>query len=398
MLESRLHVDKSQTQSVTSLVLSVHAAVSMIAGPLIGYFADKFENRKYSLLMSLGAEMIGTVVIMIAPSGKKWTVRQCDKHSDRVSIVPIILVGRAIQAVGGSAAWIVGYATLADTVGRSHMGKVLGGIMSFFASGSLFGPMTSGLILPSFGYWATWMFAILVLVIDMIMRVVMIEHKPSQETHHATNDSINKLLPDIEATPANTAEVNERTALFHAPVSETEDQNCAKPQAGTGAAVCESNSVPQHTPSHENFYLFILTSSRALTALTCHCAMGVILLSLDTTLPLHAHRNFGWDTSQIGLMFLLLQLPSLLFGSLLGTCRDRFGTRFLACFGFLTAGVSIWFLGAASDIPVFAKHNSEAVSMASLVGIGVARSCISGTGVLEITSKCSSLLSLRIVP
>ena len=69
MLEDRLYVGKSETQTVTSLVLSVHAFLSMLTSPLVGYLADKMPNRKSSLLMSLGAEMVGTVVIMISPSG-----------------------------------------------------------------------------------------------------------------------------------------------------------------------------------------------------------------------------------------------------------------------------------------------------------------------------------------
>ena len=69
MLEDRLHVGKSETQAATSLVLSVHAFVSMLTGPLVGFLADKMPNRKSSLLMSLGAETVGTIVIMISPSG-----------------------------------------------------------------------------------------------------------------------------------------------------------------------------------------------------------------------------------------------------------------------------------------------------------------------------------------
>lgn len=69
MLEDRLRVGKADTQATISLVLSVHAFVSMLTGPLVGYLADKMPNRKSSLLMSLGAEMVGTIVIMISPSG-----------------------------------------------------------------------------------------------------------------------------------------------------------------------------------------------------------------------------------------------------------------------------------------------------------------------------------------
>lgn len=69
MLEDRLRVPKSQMQVTTSLVLSAHALACLIAGPLTGYLADRAPTRRFSLIASLGVEMIGTVIIMVAPTG-----------------------------------------------------------------------------------------------------------------------------------------------------------------------------------------------------------------------------------------------------------------------------------------------------------------------------------------
>ncbi|KAJ5690909.1 hypothetical protein N7488_012476, partial [Penicillium malachiteum] len=146
ILEQRLHVDESKTQATTSLVLTVHALVCLVSGPLTGYLADKCSNRQLPLLTSLGAELVGTIIIMVAPS------------------VPVLLLGRAFQAIGGNAVWIVGLATVADTVGQEDTGKVLGGISSFFVSGLLFGPMAAGTLLDLIGYWMTWMVPIALLV------------------------------------------------------------------------------------------------------------------------------------------------------------------------------------------------------------------------------------------
>lgn len=76
MLETRLRVDKSDTQAVTSLVLSFHAGVSMLTSPFIGHLADKVPSRKMSLIASLGAEMMGTSVIMISSSGVQLSALQ----------------------------------------------------------------------------------------------------------------------------------------------------------------------------------------------------------------------------------------------------------------------------------------------------------------------------------
>ena len=250
--------------------------------------------------------------------------------------------------------------------------------------------MTSGMLLPLVGYWITWVAAISVLVVDMIMRVVMIENKQSREVNDRNNSVTVKSPSDIEATQANNSnEVNAKTALLHVSSSENEDQNYSKPQSDI-ATNLETNSVSEVTTSSENFYKFILTNSRALTALTLHSTMGVILLSLDTTLPLHATRTFAWDTAGVSLMFLILQMPTLLLATFLGMLKDRVGTRIPTGFGYLVMAFSLWLLGAAAnDSLVFAssEKKAQAITMVALAGIGTARTFISGSGVLEITSK-----------
>ena len=305
-------------------------------------------------------------------------------------LVPILLVGRGIQAVGGNAAWIVGFATPAETVGQDNTGKTLGFMSSFFASGILFGPTTSDMLLPLAGYWVTWVVAISLLVVDMVMRVVMIENKPSRGVNDRNNSVTVEPPSDTEATQANNPnEVNEQTALLHASSSENEDQSYSKPQSDIPINV-QPNSAPELTTSSENFYKFMLTNSRALTALILHYTMGVILLSLDTTLPLHATRTFGWDTARVSLMFLILQIPYLLLATFLGMLKDRVGTRIPTGLGFLAMALSLWLLGAAADdslVIASSEKKAQTITMIALAGIGTARTFISGSGLLEITSK-----------
>ncbi|KAJ5294435.1 hypothetical protein N7508_009256 [Penicillium antarcticum] len=370
ILEDRLHVEKSQTQAVTSLVLSSHAFVSMLAGPVIGHVADRIPNRKRSLLMGLGAELIGTIIIMISPS------------------VPMMLIGRSIQAIGGNAAWIVGLATLADTVGQENTGKTLGAISSFYSSGVLFGPMASGMLLGLVGYWMTWMAAIAVLAIDILMRVLMIEKNHNQHMKNTTSTSADKYANDIEATqPLDSNEVNEETSLLHA--SEDEHQDYTKQKQDVTVTQLWSDTEPDSPPSYENFYMFIVTNPRALTALICHASMAVILLSLDTTLPLHATRTFGWSTARVSSMFLILQIPSLMFSTFMGMLKDRVGVKVPTGLGFFTMTFFLWLLGAAgNDGLAFAnaEEMGQTVSMVSIAGMGIARVLISGSGIMEITN------------
>lgn len=68
MLEGRLKIDPSQTQSLTSALLTLHGFFALVAAPMIAHFVDKTSNRKAPLLITLGGCIIGTLLIALTPS------------------------------------------------------------------------------------------------------------------------------------------------------------------------------------------------------------------------------------------------------------------------------------------------------------------------------------------
>lgn len=345
--------------------------------------------------------------------------------SYQISTVPVLVVGRSIQAIGGNAAWIVGLATLAETVGKENTGKALGAVSSFFTSGTMFGSMTSGFLLHYVGYWATWAVAIAALVVDMIMRAVMVENKKESVDQRTTLDTS---PGDVEAAQTNDAgeeQANERTALLGSDASSnTEYQSFLMPQTPNAGDNDDdpklfnstNNSRPDFPSSSpppplsspparstprtpENLYKFILTNPRALTALAAHATSAIITTSIDTTLPLHAQRTFNWNSAQISLMFLLLQLPSLILATFMGMLKDRIGAKHLTSFGFLAQSASLWILGAATqdsevggivDVVLgkeMREKYAEKITLVALMAMGIFRAFTSGSALLEITSE-----------
>ncbi|KAJ5931103.1 hypothetical protein N7466_006596 [Penicillium verhagenii] len=377
MLEERLGIDESELQETTSLVLTVHALVCLVAGPLTGWLADKAPNRRLPLLLSLGAELVGTVIIMLSPN------------------LPVLLFGRALQAIGGNTVWIVGLATVADTVGHENTGKVLGGISSFFVSGLLFGPMAAGTFLQVLGYWMTWMLPILMLVLDMLMRMIMIENKNGHRS--PTKEYLSDDTAPIENGVRGEISVDD---LIH------EDSALVDIQSPNPNAYYDYDDDPhpprRDVPPHKapttnvekssftsNIYTMILSDSRAAGGLICNFTQAVILVALDTTLPLHCIEQFGWNTARVSLMFLLLQIPSLLLGSVTGLLKDKVGTKLPTSIGFLTASVFLWLLGTASSDGlsiVGTGKKGQAIYMVAVIGIGISRTFISGCGTIEITN------------
>lgn len=289
--------------------------------------------------------------------------------------MPILLIGRSIQAIGGNGAWIVGLATVADTVGQEHTGKALGGLSSFFNSGLLFGPMLSGTLLQLFGYWPTWMVAIAVLVIDILMRLVMIEGRSKNESKGEASPEASS--EDVESGTVDEQpreeDVNERTALI-SPSSE--------PQSYLDPKKDDEILVP------ENFYKVILTNPRALTGLLGHFTAGFVLVTFDTTLPLHVTTEFGWGPAEISLAFLILQLPSLVFSTFVGILKDRVGTRVPTALGFISNAVFLALVGIPDHSTGYA---GRAIYMVAVAGVGIGWTLIAGCGIIEITRKLKVL-------
>jgi MFS family permease len=266
----------------------------------------------------------------------------------------------------------------------------MGAVSAVFTSGLLIGPMVSGWMLPLFGYWPTWSTAILVLIVDMIIRLLIIEapKEPEDTTKIktgviSTNGRDHDSSRDVEATGSETTSnsTDETTPLLQPP---SQDQNQSEPASDTTDV--ESTQV-ERPP---NFYRIVLAHPRALTAMVCHMASALVVTSLDTTLPIHVIRDFGWNTAKTSFMFFLVQIPQLILGSFTGWLKDVYGTKILTGVGYLLSGLLLWILGTPGKDGfdfIGSGHKGQVIYSSTLLALGFARSLTIGTGILEITSK-----------
>lgn len=366
MLEDRLHVDSSRTQSLTSGILAIHGAVAIVTGPIIGHFADQSSNRKTSLLYSLSASLVGTVLVASTPS--LWT----------------LFLGRVLQGISGSAIWIVGLATIANAVGEEHMGKIMGVVNSFVTAGVILGPGVSGLLLRIVGYWGTWVVPLVVLGLDMIARLVMIENP--NELKSADSPSADS--PSAASTTINPNEdISEDTALLA--------ENHAAPVTGYQSTSSPS-SIPEPAKNDADlstssaFYRAMLTNGRVVSTLLISSATSSVLTSFDATLPLHVRDVFGWGPSVTGAMFFCLEIPCVFMGPLSGWLRDRVGVRMPTTLGLVTLAPLLWLLGVPGDekFPwASADTRGYPIYIACMFGIGAVSPFLSGVGILELTGE-----------
>jgi MFS family permease len=335
MLRSRLHLSEARIQKQTSLVLAIHGMVSVVSGPIIGHFADKTTNRKLPLLLSLVACIVGTG--MVAGSNS----------------LAVLFIGRVMQGIAGSSVWIVGLATVADTVGGNNMGKVEGIMMSFLYSGLIGGPLVSGLLLEYVGYWSTWSLPLLLLIIDFCARLVMTESRPAEV-----------LTNRQESTESNACAVTEHLL-----------------------PPCET---PQTRSTAGNFWRIILTDERALTALVMAIATTTIGTSFHATLPIHIQETFDWGSRESGTLFACLIMPTILVSPMAGWLRDRYGVKYPAMASAIFQGVIFVLLGlAGTDFLPWTRVQTGggALYTGCILALGVARPFTANVGTVELSGE-----------
>lgn len=303
-----------------------------MAGPIVGHFADKTPYRKTPLVLSLMVCIVGTVMTACAQS------------------LVVLFIGRVLQSAAGSVVWISGLATVADSVSQENLGKAMGVVMSFTSAGMIGGPMASGLLLELAGYWATWSVPVVVLVVDIFLRVVMIENVKSQSPSTPSREEINE---ETEPLLTNNAE----NALSPSP----------SPQV--------------------NFWKTMFLNRRVVIGLVAQLINVSVTGSFHATLPLHVREVFGWSPSLIGVAFTCLTVPGLFIGPLVGWIRDRVGVRVPTTIAFTIQATALCLLGAAGNaqIPWLGSIQGPALYTAALVFFGIARTFSTGVATFETT-------------
>lgn len=275
--------------------------------------------------------------------------------------VPGVFLGRTLQAIGGTAAWIVGYATLRDSIQGENMGKTFGLVNAFVSAGALAGPAVAGLLLQVAGYWATWSVVLVVLMLDIIMRIVMIEKPKKTHKSHEGN-----------ATHQTTSygEHNRDQERDHA----TE----------------QTPLLPQPSKvSPASFYRIILSQPRVVVGLLCYMLLSSLIASYNTTLPIHVKQAFGWGSLPAGLCFVCLQGPTILFSPLFGWLRDKIGTRVPTTLGFILLAPLLWLLGSAHKADEYqwigSEKKAKTLYLVAIVCIGCVQNLLTSVGTIEIT-------------
>ncbi|KAL8710663.1 MAG: hypothetical protein Q9225_007253 [Loekoesia sp. 1 TL-2023] len=272
---------------------------------ICGWVADRTPNR--SITFYTGLFILAAATILFGLAKASW----------------VLLISRLCQGLSAAIVYTVGLALLVDTVGRENIGQWMGTALSSSSFGLIVSPLLGGIVYAKAGYMAVFGMALGLIVVDILMRLVMIEKKTAA-----------KYKPAEAATPTDGfygTFTNQQTPNHGQTDSSTPS---SKPQDDPDNAPLLANGSkgPSHAKGKMPTILILLSIPRLLAAIYGIFVNVAILAAFDGVLPLYVKKLFGWDSLAAGLIFLCLAIPALT-GPLVGKLSDKVGPRWIAVAG-----------------------------------------------------------------
>lgn len=210
-------------------------------------------------------------------------------------------------------------ATMAENIGSEHMGKIAGLSSTLTAAGTCSGPVISGFLFGIGGYWTAWAGAALFLVMDIIMRLLMIE-KPQKRRNIASQTRNGSLCAEEHIHSAETE------PLLNGDRSSTTEEI-----------------------GGWRFYICLFRQPRFTAGIVCYFVFALFIASFESTIAMHVRYAFDWGVFPVGLLFASIQGPGMILAPLVGLLKDHVGSRVPTTIGFLFVAPFLWVLGVAGD-------------------------------------------------
>ncbi|TFK26563.1 MFS general substrate transporter [Coprinopsis marcescibilis] len=284
----------SDVSALSGWLLFAFSGGLLISTFPIAHVSEKYNDRRWLLIIGF-IILIGSLVMMMeAPN------------------YAVMCVARVLQGIGSSFLWVVGLALLADAVPEQLIGQQLGLAMMGMPLGMTLGPPLGGALYSRFGFRGPFVFGIVVSAVDLCGRILVIERKDSVQWGFDPH-----VLPSKgtkEATNFDDPESKERPAAGIDKVSDLSLSTLEPKEDG-----------PIRKVSLVKTIWTLCKNRRALAAFLVTLVYGVLLSSMEPSVPVHLKEAWGLDSKSVGLVFIAAVVPTLISAPISGYITDKKG-------------------------------------------------------------------------
>lgn len=313
----------SDIGSKTGWLVAAYAGGLIVSSPPVALIGAKYKNRQIPLIVGL-LFMIGAIIMFMEANS-----------------YALMVVARILQGFSGTVLWTIGLALVTDSVSEERAGVVLGYVMIGFSIGQGIGPPAGGAIYQRFGWRGPFVFSIILVVIDLLMRLVIIEKHQALRWVRAGVEIKNFEAPGYNEDKSETEKVQEQEERESETRSEHQSDPRKAPTFNEGdveTPLASPKRSPDHStsklPSHWNGLLSMMRNPRALTCFAITLLNGFIVGGLaDSALTIYLNEQYGLNSEGAGLVYLAIVVPVFFASPLAGWWVDRHGTKWIMFVG-----------------------------------------------------------------
>ncbi|MCJ1281403.1 hypothetical protein MMC26_000722 [Xylographa opegraphella] len=313
-LADRVGLAQEDVQRWNSILLASFGTAQMLGSLFFGWIGDRSSSRQIPFV--LGLVILGSSTLCFALG----------------TTVPVLLLARLLQGLSTAVVFTIGNALVLDVVGKDGIGKASGYTSMSITLGILSGPVAGGFIYDHAGYFAVFIPAFVLIVVDIGLRfMVIVEKRLPFESDLA--DSSDLRSPSVEEIGTIYATDCEGSLAQESNIGE---ESTRFPRADGGESYDDPETKPLlpkvRSRSGGSSMLILLSSSRFLLAILSLFMVNSFTAGFDGVLAVYVHDTFGFSATNAAGLFLILALPALL-SPISGALTDRFGTKLTAASG-----------------------------------------------------------------
>ena len=186
----------------------------------------------------------------------------------------VLLTARAFQGASAAIVGVIGLALIVDTMGPTHAGTAMGWQAVGTFAGAILGPSLGGFVFDQAGHFAVFGMAFALLILDIFLRLVMIERKIAQQW---IADTIQPSCGPLDET-SGLLNNNEQLRGSQGAIHGSNMTDPSVPAIWTSDAAHLKETVRPNVSTN----LLLLSKPRLLTALWALFVCSILLSSLET--------------------------------------------------------------------------------------------------------------------
>ena len=209
-----------------------------------------------------------------------------------------LLIARFLGGVSGASSWSMGLSLMGE-IATDDLGSLLGSVLAWNFIGFTVGPLLGGVLYEFLGYESVFIVIVILSCIALVHRAIINESyliQIKREWLMSQQDNDNHSLDNVDS------------------------------------------------------FASLLTKPNIQLGLTLTVFNGSIISGLEPILPLYLSNQFNLNPSHIGLMFICLALPNILFSSWFGNLADKHGNLKMMILGMLASSLGNILVGISTQL------------------------------------------------